>query len=158
MSPGGNQRHLAPEVLSRFHSLAAQASAGETEPGYISYKGQTVRNVTEHPSLLWLPLTTTTNAVVLLGRQVWAAGVVLYEILLNKAPWPSYPHECMKPGTKIVTYNVDKLDVHAPADYPACTASPHATLLPPPSSLSPHATFCLALVQGFLRCFDPCCH
>ena len=51
MSPGGNQRHLAPEVLSRFHSLAAQASAGETEPGYISYKGQTVRNVTEHPSL-----------------------------------------------------------------------------------------------------------
>lgn len=52
MSPGGNQRHLAPEVLSRFHSLAAQASAGETEPGYISYKGQTVRNITEHPSVV----------------------------------------------------------------------------------------------------------
>mmetsp|Transcript_5106 Transcript_5106/g.18382 ORF Transcript_5106/g.18382 Transcript_5106/m.18382 type:complete len:1165 (-) Transcript_5106:23-3517(-) len=83
-SPGGNLRHLAPEVLSAYNRARGT------------------------DALLTIPYD---------RQEVWAIGVICYELALRCPPWPDYPTECQEESGRIV-YDVAELPA-LPADYPA---------------------------------------
>jgi len=68
MSVGGNQLHLAPEVLNAYNRLQRRSDGGVG--GTISYSHQ----------------------------GVWAVAVIAYQLCTGHCPWPDYPNECGEPG------------------------------------------------------------
>ena len=53
------------------------------------------------------------------GVQVFAVGVLLYELAMNKSPWPDYPDDCRSAGGVDIHYDTRKLDQFGPT-YPQC--------------------------------------
>lgn len=84
LSPGGNQRHLAPEVLTAFNR-----ARGTDARVSLPYDRQ----------------------------EVWAVGVMCYELALGCPPWPEYPHNCTDAASGRISYDLDDLPP-LPADYP----------------------------------------
>lgn len=85
LAPGGNQLHLAPEVLNSFNA-AIRGGRG----GNISYARQ----------------------------EVWAVGVMVYEMAVRTPPFPDYPNDCRSGPQHSITYDDAKLPP-LPPSYPA---------------------------------------
>ena len=76
LAPGGNQLHLAPEVLNSFNA-AIRGGRG----GNISYSRQ----------------------------EVWAVGVMVYEMAVRTPPFPDYPNDCRSGPDHSIVYDDAKL-------------------------------------------------
>lgn len=107
ISVSGNEGHTAPEILNAI----TRKSRGRMAGGIVGAAGGTAH-----------------GAVVDYSRQeVFACGVLAYEIATGRGPWADYPNEC-RDGMSIVSYSTSSLPA-LPADYPSAVSTLVAHML-----------------------------
>ena len=105
MSIGGNQLHLAPEILQRYGDFSRrEIRPGEQENMQLDYSGQ----------------------------LAWAVGVLTHELITGEHPLPNYPNQYIGPNKQL--YRVEQI-AKLPTFYPSAFQAIVCRLLHPSPDL-----------------------